>query len=146
MRQAAKEDIIPSLDAAQPDVRIPAGWDVWLYFVGGGRDPAAFGESWDRFEPERFTDYTALEPPFSFGAGPKTCLGQDLTRTMAVMVAQTCLQMDLSFEGIIKATGVRGWLGWERNNNVAPEDWAADMKQLPTQHPTNPIMVRIRNE
>lgn len=145
MRRAAKDDIIPS-PGGQPDVLVPKGWDVWLYFVGAGRDPSEFGETWDCFEPERFVKNDDRDIPLAFGGGPKTCLGQNLIRRMAVVVARTCLQQGISFEGEVQATGVRGWLGWERHGDVRPEDWAADMKQLPTQHPTNPIFVRFRRQ
>ena len=39
--------------------------------------------------------------------------------------------------------GVQGWLGWEED--VKPDDWARDIKQLPTQRPIKPIVVTIRH-
>lgn len=140
MRRSTRENVIQS--PSQADILIPKDWDVWLYFVGGGRDPAAFGESWGHFDPDRFLDErTAL--PAAFGAGPKTCLGRGLMRQIATAIAETCLDMDLRMECKIRKIGVRGWLGWEENDKVKPDDWAAHMKQLPTQRPSEPVAVRI---
>jgi len=99
-----------------------------LYFVGGGRDPAAFGETCNRFQPERYLSGD-IPSGFAFGAGPKACLGQNVTRQIVMSVAQICLGMRLSITGDVFSKGVRGWLSWD---DATPEEWAADMKQLPT--------------
>jgi cytochrome P450 len=141
MRRSSKENVIASVDG-QANVLIPEGWDIWLYFVGGGRDPDVFGKSWDRFFPERYLE-ASVPPGFAFGAGEKTCPGQELVREIALTCANTCVEMRLDLTGDVQAKGVQGWLGWEDDDVVSPQDWAADMKQLPTQRPANPILVRI---
>lgn len=141
MRRSVRDNVISSPgDAA--DVMVTKGWDCWLYFVGSGRDPATFGASWDVFDPDRYLD-TATPLSIAFGAGPKTCLGREWIHNIALAVAETCLQAGVGMEGHVAARGVRGWLGWEPNDMIAPEDWARDMKQLPTQRPTEPVMVRV---
>jgi cytochrome P450 len=141
MRRSTQENIVPS-PPDEADILLPSGWDVWLYFVGAGRDPATYGDSWGRFKPERYLD-GAVPPGFAFGAGSKTCLGQHLVREIVTTVAQTCLDMQLNLVGDVAASGVRAWLGWIENDDISPEVWAADMKQLPTQHPTKPIKVAM---
>ncbi|KAF2490056.1 cytochrome P450 [Lophium mytilinum] len=141
MRRSTQENTVPS-PHDQPDGLIPSGWDVWLYFVGGGRDPTIYGDSWGRFEPGRYLD-SDVSPAFAFGAGSKTCLGQHLIREIVTAVAEACLDMRLNLDGDVTASGVRARLGWTENDEVSPEVWAADMKQLPTQHPTKPVRVRI---
>ncbi|KAJ9663958.1 hypothetical protein H2201_005440 [Coniosporium apollinis] len=143
MRRSMRENIISS-PQGEPDVQIPGGWDVWLYFVGGGRDPVTFGETWDRFVPDRYLDGNAADS-MTFGAGPKTCLGRDLIRDLALKVATTLVDLGTRMDGEIERPGVRGWLGWVRNDSIDVQDWAKDMKQLPTQHPAEPVFVRIRS-
>ena len=141
MRRSTKDNIISSL-CEQADVKIPKGWDCWLYFVGGGRDPAAFGSSWDTFDPDRYLE-SEVAQGLAFGSGPKMCLGRDSIREIALAIAETCIFSGVRMHGEIVARGVRGWLGWEPNDAVRPEDWAQDMKQLPTQRPSEPVMVRM---
>ncbi|KAF1832031.1 cytochrome P450 [Decorospora gaudefroyi] len=141
MRRSTRENIIPST-GEQADVKIPKGWDCWLYFVGGGRDPAAFGSTWDAFDPERYIN-ASIPQGAAFGSGPKACLGRELIREIALAMAETCIGLGIRMQGNIAARGVRGWLGWEPNDAVKPADWAQDMKQLPTQRPSEPVMVRV---
>jgi hypothetical protein len=141
MRRSVNDNIITS-PGEQADVLIPKGWDCWLYFVGGGRDPAAFGRTWDVFDEDRYLD-SATPTAVAFGAGSKTCLGRDWIQNIAIGVTETCARMGIGMQGHIAAPGVRGWLSWEPNDAVAPEDWARDMKQLPTQRPSEPVMVRV---
>ncbi|KAF2865061.1 cytochrome P450 [Massariosphaeria phaeospora] len=141
MRRSTKDNIISS-PGNQADVIIPKGWDCWLYFVGGGRDPVAFGSTWDTFNPDRYMDKD-IPQGIAFGGGSKTCLGLNPVRDIVLGVAETCLRMDIRMQGDVVARGVRGWLGWEPNNTIRPENWAQDMKQLPTQRPSEPVMVRV---
>lgn len=141
MRRSVKDNVIPS-PGDQADVLLPKGWDCWLYFVGAGRDSAVFGSSWDVFDADRYLDSDTPQG-VAFGAGPKTCLGREWVHSIALAVAETFLELGISMDGNVAARGVRGWLGWERNDAVAPEDWGRDMKQLPTQRPSEPIMVRV---
>lgn len=142
MRRATRECVLKTLGDG-PDTLIPKGWDVWVYGVGAGRDPKVFGSDCDLFKPERYGDPSCPQG-FAFGTGPKTCLGQDLMRDVVCQVAQTCVEADVKMSGSVTAPGVRGWLGWDPK--VPPEQWAADMKQLPTQHPAKPIMVTFSKE
>lgn len=48
-------------------------------------------------------------------------------------------------DGEIERPGVKGWLGWVKNDSIDVQDWAKDMKQLPTQHPADPVFVRIHS-
>ncbi|OAL04269.1 cytochrome P450 [Phaeosphaeriaceae sp. SRC1lsM3a] len=141
MRRSMQDNIVASR-GVQADVIIPKGWDCWLYFVGSGRDPEAFGPTWDTFDPDRYLA-DGIPEPLAFGSGPKTCLGLGTVREIALNVADACIASDIQLHGHVSAPGVRGWLGWERNDAVRPEDWAQDMKQLPTQRPSEPIMVRV---
>jgi cytochrome P450 len=141
MRRSTRENII-STPGDQADIKIPKGWDCWLYFVGGGRDPSAYGPTWDVFDPDRYLDKD-LPPGVAYGAGPKTCLGRDAIREIALAVGETFLRLEIGMRGLIDSRGVRGWLGWEPNDSVMPADWAQDMKQLPTQRPSDPIMIRV---
>ena len=141
MRRSMKDNII-STPGEQADVMIPKGWDCWLYFVGAGRDPTAFGTSWDVFDGNRYMENKAPRG-VAFGAGPKECLGREWVHDIAFGVAETCVELGIGMKGHVAARGVRGWLGWEPNDAVTPEDWAHDMKQLPTQRPSEPVMVRV---
>jgi cytochrome P450 len=141
MRRSTRDNIIMS-PGEQTDVKIPKGWDCWLYFVGGGRDPTAYGSTWDVFDADRYLNKD-MPPGVAFGAGPKTCLGRDVIREIALVVAETLVRLRIGIHGNVASHGVRGWLGWEANDSVKVEDWAQDMKQLPTQRPSEPIMIRV---
>ena len=142
MRRSTSDNVV-STPAEQADVLVPKGWDCWLYFAGAGRDPAAIGPTWDRFDPDRYRNDGSCPEGMAFGSGPKMCLGQNMVREMTLTVAQTWLQMKFRVEGKVHARGVRGWLGWESHDSVKLEDFAADMKQLPTQRPAKPVLIRI---
>lgn len=134
-----KQDMILKGGADGQDTLLPVGWDVWLYFVGGGRDPEVFGDSYMSFQPDRYIHESVAEP-LGFGLGAKSCLGKDLMRRIVLNTADVLLDQGICFEGQLSSPGLRGWLGWD---DATPEQWAADMKQLPTQHPRKPIMVTI---
>jgi cytochrome P450 len=144
MRKMTRDTILPSTSADSSDVLIPKGWDAWLYFVGGGRDPSAFGRDWAYFQPDRFLNRAQDVPcGLAFSAGNKQCLGQDLVRDTCVQVAQIMLRNDLRLIGENPPAGVRAWLGWEGSENMDAASWARDMKQLPTQRPAKAIRVRL---
>ncbi len=142
MRRSTRENVIPSEDG-KPDLLIPKGWDVWLYIVGAGRDPSVFGDSWDQFLPRRYDADSTTAAGLAFSARSKNCLGQELIRDIALTCARTCIEAGVHISGEVTQKGVRGWLGWERDGVVSPNDWASDMKQLPTQRPAKPLLVRI---
>ncbi|MDI1486557.1 MAG: hypothetical protein OHK93_005788 [Ramalina farinacea] len=158
MRQTTADVILSGGSEQSPDIRIPGGWDAWLYFVGASRDPAVFGDTAASFVPHRYLQESGERTEgFAFGAGPKTCLGRDLMRQIAMTVAKTCLGLadeetnvehstpiKLNCPGDSIPEGVRGWLGWQAD--VKPEVWARDMKQLPTQRPTKPLMVTLTHD
>lgn len=138
------------------DTMIPESWDVWLYFVGASRDPAVFGETADLFRPDRYYqtshDPERVRQGFAFGDGPKLCLGEELMREVTMTVVKTFLgtspdfaasESKIKLEGSINdiRKGVQGWLGWQQD--IKPEEWARDMKQLPTQRPTKAVMVKL---
>ena len=156
MRRSLNEVVLKSAQENTPDTLIPKSWDVWLYFVGAARDPAIFGSTADVFVPERYYNSKSnednLKQGFAFGDGPKSCLGAGLMREVTMIVAKTCLGIlpqnpgaDTKFNIQAKAEdipkGVQGWLGWAAD--VRPEEWARDMKQLPTQRPVKAVNVTI---
>ena len=145
MRRVTRDTVIPSLSQEGPDTIIPKGWDAWLYFVGAGRDPQAFGETGRHFAPERFlrSGNTNSAEGLAFSFGAKRCLGQRLVRQICITVAETMLVSGLKLQGQVMASGVRAWLGWDDHAEVGPHNWARDMKQLPTQRPATPVKVRV---
>ncbi|KAG9251100.1 cytochrome P450 [Emericellopsis atlantica] len=148
MRRVTREIVVPSGSTESPDVLVPEGWDAWLYFVGAGRDPAAFGDNAAAFVPDRFVDATQDKASgLAFSAHGKACLGQDFVREICIGVIEAMLDSGFSLDGDITAKGVRDWLGWEAGaggeGEAAPEDWARDMKQLPTQRPAKPVVVTV---
>ncbi|KAL6721674.1 hypothetical protein ACLMJK_000778 [Lecanora helva] len=156
MRRTIQEVTLPSDSDGMPDTLIPKDWDTWLYFVGAARDPAVFGETADLFRTGRYyhrsQDQRHVEQGFAFGAGPKSCLGEHLMREVVMTVMSTCLGIDsgnpevkprIGLQGRMQdiPKGVQAWLGWQQN--VKPEEWAKDMKQLPTQRPSKAVMVKL---
>lgn len=138
-----QQDVILASREGQPPILVPRGWDVWLYFVGAGRDKDAYPLP-NKFLPERFISPTETGPGFAFGSGAKTCLGRDITRQILKTVAATILEAGIDLKGEVKADGVRGWLGW--NDSAAVEAFAKDLKQLPCQRPKDPIYLGIHRD
>jgi hypothetical protein len=139
MRRAEKNVVLKTTEG-QPDTLIPKGWDVWLYFAAAGRDPEMYAIP-NQFWSDRYlVKYTDEREGFEFGWGPKSCLGGPFVQKIVRTVVDACMEMDLKIEADSLEKGVRGWLGWE---DASPEDWARDMKQLPTQRPQRPVNVRI---
>ena len=136
MRKAARDLVVQGIDGGA-DTLLPSGWDVWLYFVGGGRDPEVFGMTCNSFDPDRYINRDTRNP-LGFGAGPKSCLGVAFVREVILLVAEWLLDNRTTMNDTEPRIGVRAWLGWE---DASPKQWAADMKQLPTQHPSAPVIV-----
>lgn len=153
MRRSLNEVVLKSGQEGTSDTLIPKSWDVWLYFVGAARDPAMFGSTANTFVPERYYNSTSNEDGtkhgFAFGDGPKACLGACLMREIAMTVGKTyigtnpgpTMRLDIQAHAEDIPRGVQGWLGWQAD--VRPEEWARDMKQLPTQRPTKAVNVKI---
>jgi cytochrome P450 len=120
-------------------VLVPAGWDVWLYFVGASRDRTVY-EHANRLIPERYLMHPELGNGFAFGAGEKECLGKETARTVVETVVSVMLNEGWDLRGSIDRPGIRGWLGWD--DDVSVEMMARDLKQLPTQRPREPIRVQ----
>ncbi|KAL8665552.1 MAG: hypothetical protein Q9168_007674 [Polycauliona sp. 1 TL-2023] len=154
MRRATSDIVLHSQGENVAPTLIPEGWDVWLYFLGAGRDHAAYGETADSFVPGRYYNASSSQQEgFAFGAGDKTCLGKDPIRATITTVVETCLEqapgsnesiIDLRGDGKELPIGVQGWLGWR--STVKPEEWARDMKQLPTQRARKAIMVTVQHQ
>ena len=155
MRRATTDIILPPSNKDVQSTLIPQGWDIWLYFVGAARDPAVFDATAQVFQADRYSaNNVGDQHGFAFGAGPKACLGHNAMRDLIIELVKVCagvegnggngdhdgdgVELRVS-EGREVPLGVQGWLGW--CSNVKPEDWARDMKQLPTQRPVKPIMV-----
>lgn len=157
MRRITQDMILSSVQEQIQDTLLLKDWDVWLYFVGASRDPAVFGDEADLLRPGKHFELTGHGSGagygFAYGAGPKSCLGEELMRQIVTTVAMTCLGSDSQDEGGTQTMiqlqgnhkdipkGVQGWLGWQ--GNVKPEEWARDMKQLPTQRPQKAVMVEL---
>lgn len=139
MRRVQQDIVLVSLEG-QPPTLIPAGWDIWLYFVGASRDKTAY-ELADKFLPERFISQAETKPGYAFGSGSKSCLGQYIVREIVHSVTSAVLDANVDLEGSVTAEGVRGWLGWE--TGVSAEAFAGDLKQLPCQRPKEPIHMRV---
>lgn len=138
MRRVQQDVVLVS--PGQPPTLIPAGWDIWLYFVGAARDKAAY-ELAEKFLPERFISQAETKPGYAFGSGSKTCLGQHIIREIVNSVATAALDANFNLDGSVTAEGVRGWLGWDAG--VVTEAFARDLKQLPCQRPKEAILVRV---
>ena len=134
------QDLVFTSPRGLAPILVPSGWDVWLYFVGAGRDSTVYTLP-DTFVPERFVATEETKPGFSFGAGAKSCLGRDLVRQIVKSVAESALAKGFELEGSVEAEGVRGWLGWE--TGISPSAFARDLKQLPCQRPRGAIKVRV---
>lgn len=144
MRRLTRDATIPSNTVEDPDVLLPRGWDVWLYFVAGGRDPSAFGSDCAVFKPERFLPIgKECSYGFAFSTGDKQCLGQELVRDLCVRTGQAMLQEHLNLTGSTLPVGVKAWLGWEGDREIHADAWVRDMKQLPTQRPAKPVLVSV---
>lgn len=150
MRRTTQDITLLSEQAHIDHTLIPGNWDSWLYFVGASRDPSAFGETADSFQPERYYKVEqGSKRGFAFGIGPKSCLGEELVREIVMTVMNTCIGQGSSTRAFVELqgkvedipSGVQGWLGWQ--TGVKPEEWAKDMKQLPTQRPVKALKVKI---
>jgi cytochrome P450 len=139
MRRAERDVILRSSEG-QPATLVPSGWDVWLYFVGAGRDPTVYEQA-DAFLPERFISASEQTASFAFGAGPKSCLGRHVVRQIVLTVSRTLLNSDILLDGSVQARGVKGWLGWD--TGLTAEAFARDLKQLPCQRPRDVINVSV---
>lgn len=138
MRRSTR-DVVLRGDEEDVDTILPAGWDIWSYFVGAGRDAAVFGADCNSFKPARYINHDIPEP-MGFGAGSKSCLGKDFIRQIAIHVAEHFLLNAVALNGVISAPGLKAWLGW---GEASPEEWAAEIKQLPTQRPKTPVMIEF---
>ncbi|KAL9130774.1 MAG: hypothetical protein Q9217_001122 [Psora testacea] len=156
MRRSTADIVVSSGRNDMKDTLIPKDWDSWLYFVGAARDPAIFGDTADLFVSERYYHRNKQSPTgFAYGAGTKSCLGEHLMREIIMTAMKVCLGIDTEASKAQNTavnfvcdatdipTGVQGWLGWQKG--VKPEDWAQDMKQLPTQRPVKPVVVTIEH-
>lgn len=135
-----QQDVVFTSPEGQPPTLIPAGWDIWLYFVSAARDNATYALA-DQFLPERFVSSAETKPGYAFGSGSKHCLGEHIVREIVSSVATTVLSTDIRLRGSVKAEGVRGWLGWD--TGVSLEAFARDLKQLPCQRPKEAIRLRV---
>jgi hypothetical protein len=145
LRRAMRDCTVTTSDAEKPDVLIPAGFEAWSYFPGANRDPSVFGEDAEMFVPERYLNTEGYIPsPIAFGDGAKSCIGAGFVSTAAIAIVETLLDAGMKISGTVDAAGVRGWLGQEMPP-ATPEAWARDMKQLPVQRPSRPILVTLYN-
>ena len=156
MRRTTADIILPSGIEDVHDTLIPEDWDAWLYFVGAARDTNVFGDTADVFVPDRYYHSDDQAPTgFAYGTGAKSCLGEHLIKVILMSVVKVCLgiqtesqttrmkPMNFVCESKVLPVGVQGWLGWKKD--VKPEDWARDVKQLPTQRPLKPVVVTVEH-
>jgi hypothetical protein len=140
MRRVEQDIMLRETESDTRQTVVPAGWDVWLYFVGASRDASVYPQP-GQFVPERFMEPGEPEPGFAFGGGGKTCLGQEISRTVVETVVSVVLDNGWKLDGAIERKGIRGWLG--REEEIPVETIAEDLKQLPSQRPRKPIKVRV---
>ncbi|MCB9744520.1 MAG: cytochrome P450 [Alphaproteobacteria bacterium] len=85
----AKEDVVLGGEYA-----LPAGRICMVYVNGLHRDPAAWGEDVDTFDPERFSP--SRRPPEHafkpFGTGPRACIGRQFALFEATMALARVFQ------------------------------------------------------
>ncbi|KAG8531828.1 uncharacterized protein KY384_003464 [Bacidia gigantensis] len=168
MRRTTADIVLPAPDNEGREEKergretlVPEGWDIWMYFVGAGRDPQIYGDTAETFVADRFLskDSKDAEEGFAFGAGEKGCLGREVVREIVRGVVSVSLGFDgdvgdggegggkgvgLHVDESVLPLGVQGWLGHKQN--VDPADWARDMKQLPTQRPARAVVVRVEHD
>ena len=138
MRRAQKELMLRSSPGGKA-YTVNAGDDVWLYLPGASRDLSIF-ENPHTFQFDRYISEDAM-PTLAFGSGWKTCLGNKTIRNIALILAEELLEANVHLSGQVTAEGVRSWLGW--NGYLKPAEIGRDMKQLPSQRPREPIIVRV---
>jgi cytochrome P450 len=144
LRRTTRDCTVPTRSDQEPDTLIPTGFEAWCYFPGANRDPMVFGEDADLFVPERYLgDGPGPPSPVAFGLGPKSCLGAGFVNMAALTIVEALLDAKLYLTGNVEAAGVKGWLGHE---TATPEQWARDVKQLPTQRPSHPVLVEIKEK
>ena len=131
-----------------PRTVVPAGWDIWLYFVAANRDPSVYHDP-HRFRHDRFTSEGSLPSPptpLTFGLGSKSCIGKIIVRNILLAVLKTIVDSDYSLEFGAVEDGVKAWLGQESNDSDEErmaEVMKRDMKQLPVQRPRRAVRVAI---
>lgn len=138
-----EDDVILSTSSHNDQTKsllVPAGWDLWLYFVGACRDTNVYADA-NRLIPERYLRDNEPKPGFAFGAGKKECLGKEVSRKIVETVMSELLESGYELKGSVDRPGVRCWLGWE--DNIPLQEMAKDLKQLPTQRPREPIRLRV---
>ena len=144
LRRTVRDCTVSGSNDEEPDTLIPAGFEAWCYFSGANRDPTIFSDDADLFVPERYFSAKREVPnPLVFGEGAKSCLGAGFVSTTALAVADTLLDANIEILGSVDAAGVKAWLG---HSIGKPEEWARDMKQLPTQRPSRPISVVFKSD
>ena len=119
-------------------LRIPVGWDAWLYFPLINRDSKVYGDDANLFRAERWVE-EGLPRPMTFGRGAKTCLGQELVRRMGRLVLQHVGKVTVESE---VDRSVQDFLGWIDNEELRGKGWKG-VKQLPVQRPREAVMVRF---
>lgn len=144
LRRTVRDCTVSTSNDEEPDTLIPTGFEAWCYFAGANRDPTVYGKNADLFVPERYSS-TGQEVPYPlvFGGGAKSCLGAGFVSMTALTVVNALLDADVEILGGVEAAGVKAWLGHAVGQ---PDQWACDMKQLPTQRPSRPILVVFQNQ
>ncbi len=129
------------------DQQVPVGWDVWLYFPLVNRYTGAFGANARAFDPERYRDGNTPRP-LTFGSGGKSCIGQEIVRSIAQRVVRSIEDFEMKVEDGIEGldASLRDFLGWSDTLSAgeveAAKKWKG-VKQLPVQRPKDPVMVRF---
>jgi 2-hydroxy-5-methyl-1-naphthoate 7-hydroxylase len=90
VRAAVKDITIDTVDAeGRPAaMTIPKGAGIVFSYAGGGRDPRAYGEDADVFDPHRGDDVRLL----SFGRGPHRCIGSRLAMLQMRVAVRALLE------------------------------------------------------
>lgn len=88
--------------------RFPKGWLVRNCVQESHRDPGVFADA-DRFEPGRFGAGDVTWRNYApLGMDARSCIGEELVRTMAASVVRALLAFDLD----VPSKGTRGYSEW----------------------------------
>eukprot|EP00658_Telonema_sp_P-2_P028323 TRINITY_DN2171_c0_g1_i4.p1 TRINITY_DN2171_c0_g1~~TRINITY_DN2171_c0_g1_i4.p1 ORF type:complete len:244 (-),score=66.36 TRINITY_DN2171_c0_g1_i4:420-1151(-) len=110
-RYCLKDDVLPS------GAQVSAGTMVGVANYALGRNPKLF-ENPDTYHPERWAEYDKIHMTHEydlpvFWAGPRLCLGKDMARFEAKLIAACILRAGVRFEMVETAEAQAGKLAGE---------------------------------
>ena len=151
LRRALQDCPLQLSSESESPYVVPRGHEAWLYFPSASRSHAVFGKDAELFRWDRFMhlspDQDSPQISLAFGAGPKTCLGRDVSRKIVELVVSGLLDSGLDMDpvpGSAPQPGLQAMLGWITTEDAGGVGaMARDLKQLPTQRARRPVLARI---